>query len=146
MRNTITLLKPRFTCLVILSLLFITIANDAFSQAEVEPWGNLTGIRKHGQLFDFESCIGIQKGDHFISTGKERQRPHFKRSGDEQIINTNIDSLYIKEIVKDESDGKATVTLTLYAHADISFDNIFLALQLSGKEYGDGSTKAGRGA
>ena len=141
MRNTATLTAHRFTCLVFFLVLSVAFANDAFGQAEVEPWGNLTGIRKDGQLFEFESMIKIQRGDYFVSTGKERQRPHFKRHGDEQVINTNMDSLYIKEVVRDESAGKATVTLTLYAHADINFDNIFFELQLPGKEYGDGGTK-----
>jgi len=141
LRNTNLFAKCRFAAPVIFLLLSITFVNDAFGQAEVEPWGNITGIRKHGQLFDFESSIRIQKGDHFTSTGKERQRPHFKRSGDEQIINTNIDSLFIKEVIKDESAGKASVTITLYAHADINFDNIFFTLQLPNKEYSNGSTK-----
>jgi len=141
LRKTALPISHRFTALVIFSFLLVAFVSNAFGQAEVEPWGNITGIRSHGQLFEFESSIRIQKGDRFTSTGKERQRPHFKRNGDEQIINTNIDSLYIKEIVKDESDGKAAVTLTLYAHADISFDNIFFTLQLPDKEYGDGSSK-----
>jgi hypothetical protein len=141
LRNTVALISHRFTSLVIFSLLSIVFVNNAFAQAEVEPWGNVTGIRKDGQLFEFESSVRIQKGDRFTSTGKERQRPHFKRIGDEQIINTNIDSLYIKEIVKDESGGKAKVTLTFYAHADISFDNIFFALQLPDKEYGASNTR-----
>lgn len=141
MRNTIALPEYRLISLLCFLLLSIISITAAFGQAEVEPWGNITGIRKHGQLFDFESSIRIQKGDHFSSTGKERQHPHFKRNGDEQIINTNIDSLYIKEVVRDESNGKASVTITFNAHADVSFDNVFFALQLPDKEYGDGSTK-----
>jgi len=141
LRNTIALPEYRLISLLCFLLLSIISITAAFGQAEVEPWGNITGIRKHGQLFDFESSIRIQKGDHFSSTGKERQHPHFKRNGDEQIINTNIDSLYIKEVVRDESNGKASVTITFNAHADVSFDNVFFALQLPDKEYGDGSTK-----
>lgn len=141
MRNTIALPEYRLISLLCFLLLSIISISAAFGQAEVEPWGNITGIRKHGQLFDFESSIRIQKGDHFSSTGKERQRPHFKRNGDEQIINTNIDSLYITEVVRDESQGKATVTINLNAHADVKFDHVFFVIQLPDKEYGDGSTK-----
>jgi hypothetical protein len=141
LRTIAPLFYYRFTASVIVLLLSATFANQAFAQAEAEPWGNITGIRRDGQLFDFESIIKIQRGNNFISTGKERQHPRFKRNGDEQIITTNIDSLYIKEVVKDESDGKASVTVTLYAHADMVFDNVFFTLQLPDKEYGDGSTK-----
>ncbi len=134
--------------LLTLAIFFVvstTCVNLAFGQAEVEPWGNITGIRKHGQLFDFESAIKIQRGNHFIATAKELQRPHYKRNGNEQIVTTNIDSLFIKEIVKDESAGKATVTITLNAHADIKFDNALFCLQLPDKDYGGGRTKL-RGA
>ena len=141
MRNIALPTMSRLISPGLFSILFLFLFNDAFGQAEAEPWGNMTGIRRDGQLFDFESAIKIQKGDRFVSTGKERQRPHFKRDGDEQIINTNIDSLFIKEVVKDESNGKASVTVTFYAHADISFDNLFFTLALPAKEYGDGSTK-----
>ncbi len=141
MRNTAVLTRYRLITLFCTLFLSLTFLDNAFGQAEVEPWGNITGIRKSGQLFDFESSIRVQKGNYFNSTGKERQRPHFKRNGDEQIINTNIDSLYIKEVVRDESNGKASVTITLNAHADVSFDNVFFALQLPDKEYSDGSTK-----
>ena len=141
MKNTAVLTKYRLISLLSFLFLSLTFLDNAFGQAEAEPWGNITGIRKHGQLFGFESSIRVQKGDYFISTGKERQRPHFKRSGDEQIINTNIDSLFIKEVVKDELQGKAMVTITLNAHADVKFDNVFFSLQLPDKEYSDGSTK-----
>jgi O-glycosyl hydrolase len=113
-------------------------AGKAYSQAEVEPWGNITGIRKHGQLFEFESAIKVVNGKHFASTAKERQRPHFKRDGDEQIVNTNIDSLFFKETVKDLSPGKIKVTLTLYAHADNDFSGVYFCVALPRADYSNG--------
>ena len=114
-----------------------SLVNEAYSQAEVEPWGNITGIRKHGQLFEFESGITVisNNGSHFVSTGKERQRPHYKRNGDEQDVTTNIDSLFFKESVKDLSAGKAKVTLTLNAHADATFDGVYFCITLPNENY-----------
>lgn len=122
--------------IVLLILLFV---NNAYSQAEVEPWGNITGIRKHGQLFDFESSIKVIDGKgRTISTGKERQRPHYKRNGDEQLITTSIDSLFFKETVQDKCRGRIKVTLNLNAHADAELNGVFFCISLPGDDYTPG--------
>ncbi len=127
MKNT----RQKFRFIVLFTILIITASiTGAFCQAEVEPWGNITGIRKHGQLFEFESAIKVINGQRFQSTGKERQRPHFKRNGDEQIVTSNLDSLFFKEIVKDLSAGKIKVTITLNAHTDDKFDGVYFCLTL----------------
>ena len=122
-RNPIILLS------ILLMVLFI---NQAYSQAEVEPWGNITGIRKSGQLFEFESSLSVFfASGRFTFTAKERQHPHFKRSGDEQIITSNIDSLFFKETVTDLSAGKAKVKLLLTAHADMDISGAYFCITLS---------------
>jgi len=115
--------------------------SEAYCQAEVEPWGNITGIRKHGQLFEFESAIKAKKGNYFNATGKERQKPHYKRDGDEQIITSNLDSLFFKETVKDLSAGKIQVTITLNAHVDNNLDGVYFCLTLPDKYYSNGRAR-----
>ncbi|MDB4900765.1 MAG: hypothetical protein JWQ63_46, partial [Mucilaginibacter sp.] len=128
--------NPIILLLILLMVLFI---NQAYSQAEVEPWGNITGIRKQGQLFEFESSLKVKyTNSHIASTAKERQQPHYKRSGDEQIITSNIDSLFFKETVKDLSAGKIKVTLSLVAHADIDISGVYFCITLPAEAYADG--------
>jgi hypothetical protein len=128
-RNPIILLS------ILLMVLFI---NQAYSQAEVEPWGNITGIRKSGQLFEFESSLSVFfASGRFTFTAKERQHPHFKRSGDEQIITSNIDSLFFKETVTDLSAGKAKVKLLLTAHADMDISGAYFCITLPAGIYSD---------
>jgi len=81
-----------------------------FSQIEIAPWGNITGIIIDGQLMEFESNLSVVQKDwsHITATGKERQRPKYTRNGDEQIVSTNIDSLYFTEVVRDA--GKVVLT------------------------------------
>ena len=131
----------RLTGLIITLVSIITFVNEARAQVEFEPWGNITGIRHKGQLSEFESSIKVQRGDNFISTAKERQRPHYKRNGDEQIVTTSIDSLFIKEVVKDESAGKIKITITLNAHSDYKFDAIYFCLQLPNADYSEGKQR-----
>ena len=112
-------------------------------QAEVEAWGNISGIRKHGQLYGFESLVNVisPDGQHFNATGWERQRPKYHREGDEQIINTNIDSLYIDEAVKDDGNGKLQANVTLTAHADMDFKGVYFCLLFHNSAYLKGKLK-----
>ena len=102
--------------LAFLLTIFMTLAigvNEVYSQAEVAAWGNITGIRKQGQLFEFESSIRVisANGSKVAATALEKQRPKFKRDSDKQIITTNIDSLFFNETVQDVSPGNIKVTL-----------------------------------
>jgi len=122
-----------------LALSVILLAQQAFSQAEVEPWGNITGIRKGGQLFEFESAINVISSDGRVkATGRERQQPHYKRNGNEQEINTRIDSLFFKEAVADINPGKARVTLTMASHADANVKGVYFCMMLPGDFYKNG--------
>jgi hypothetical protein len=62
---------------IIVCMAFSTLA---YSQAEVMPWGNITGIRKSGQLFEFESSLKMipVDGQRTVSTAKEHQTPHWE--------------------------------------------------------------------
>jgi hypothetical protein len=116
-------------------------ANDAKAQADLEPWGNIVGIRHKGQFYNFETSVKIQSGNSFVSTGKNRQRPHYRHIGNEKIATTSIDSLFIKEIVQDKSGGKVKVTVNLNAHADYNFDNVFFCLELPAADFNGGEQR-----
>src|SRR6185437_16920753 len=123
----------------VLVLTFMLIACKAFSQTEVEPWGNITGIRKGGQLFEFESAISVVGSNGRVkATGRERQQPRYKRNGDAQEINTRIDSLFFKEVVADVAAGKARVTLTMASHADADVRGVYFCIMLPGDFYKNG--------
>jgi len=124
--------RKKYGRLVLLVLVTLfAFVNDARSQAELEPWGNITGIRKHGQLFEFESSIRvINSNGRIISTAKEKQRPHYKRNGAEQIVTTSIDSLFIKETVQDLCFGRVKVTVNLNAHSDADVKGIYFCISM----------------
>jgi hypothetical protein len=130
--NLIYFNNCKHAVLAVLLPIMLLMVNNAFCQAELEPWGNITGIRKHGQLFDFESSIKVisKDGTQIATTAHEKQRPHYKRNGDQQEVTTAIDSLFFKEVVKDESAGKIKVFLQLSAHADTMVQGIFFCITL----------------
>ena len=129
----------RSLALIAALILLLSTAMDSYGQAEVESWGNIMGIRKDGQLFDFESSIKVfgNKG-HVYSTAKEKQKPHFKRNGSQQLITTSIDSLYFNETVTDISEGKISVAINVNSHADSAGSAVYFCIALPNADYHGG--------
>jgi len=123
--------------LAVFLLLIGSFAQNVYGQAEVQSWGNITGIRKQGQLFEFESSLSVtgKNGSHIASTGKERQKPHFKRNANQQIIATSIDSLFFTETVTDVNEGNISVAVDLVAHADTAIDGTYFRMSVPVENY-----------
>lgn len=104
----------------------------SFGQAELAPWGNMTGIRIDGQLMEFGTAVAVV-GKHesrIKVTAKERQRPVYTRDGSTQIVHTRIDSLDILEKVTDLKKGKARLTIQVSARANMPLQGVYLVLTL----------------
>jgi hypothetical protein len=116
---------------IILLCLLSSVAGSVFAQPELEPWGNLSGIRIDGQLMEFQSGIRLIGADgHIVATGKERQNPHFTRDGNRRFVNSRLDSLYFTEVVEDSGPGEARIAVTYTAHADMKVKGVFFTLDL----------------
>jgi len=132
-------LNRRILCLLAICL-FLLIDKKAYAQSELAPWGNINGIRSHGQLLEFESFLKVTATDgvHSKVTAMERQRPHYSRQGNTQTVNTNIDSLYLKETVTDKWGGKIKVTVQVKSMVDTVVKSVQFCLKLPAKDYPDG--------
>jgi hypothetical protein len=126
--------------LIICSLIF---THTVQAQAELQAYGNLTGIRKDGQLFNFESSlIVVYKGwKNSVSTKLEAQQPKYIRDGKSQIVNTTIDSLLLSENVKEAGNGKAQIKVEATGKADIALEGVFFKVKLPAL-YNNGTIKA----
>ncbi|MGN6532115.1 MAG: hypothetical protein ACTHK0_10215 [Ginsengibacter sp.] len=135
--------KNNFLLKFLLSFAFyLFIINHAFAQPVLEPWGNIAGIRIDGELMKIESNLTVVKKDSsIVTTGKERQRPHFGREANQQIVTTNIDSLYFKETVQDVGKGVANVTIKITSKGDEAPDAVYFTFLLDEKDYSNGSVK-----
>ena len=109
-------MRPAIFLLLLLSLT----TTAACAQPELEPWGNLTGIRVDGELMPFETSIRFTNADGYTQvSAKERQTPRYAREGNAQFVYTHLDSLYFVEKVEAVGDGEARITLDCTAHADM---------------------------
>ena len=107
-------------------LLSFFACNLLTAQPELQPWGNLSGIRIDGQLMNFETNISVVKKNWsgIAATGKERQQPKYMHNGNEQVVTTNIDSLYFTETVTDAPKNSAKINVQVNAKADQSIEGI----------------------
>lgn len=124
----------------VLLLLFFVSSASVFGQVEIEPWGNLRGVRINGQLMEVQSDIAVVKDWSFITaTAKEMQRPKYVRNRNRQIVTTNIDSLYFTKTAEDIGNGKAKLSVELMARGNEPVTGVYLRLLLPNKYYAKGT-------
>lgn len=106
--------------------------SKANAQAEVTAWGNITALRIQGQPVFFEGSICTVSRDwkNVNATALERQSPKYNRSGQTQIIDTQLDSLYINEKVKGNDKGKAVIKINYESKADLETEGLFYRIDL----------------
>jgi O-glycosyl hydrolase len=135
-----------FTAL--LSFLQIIFINDINGQAQVQPWGNITGIRIKGELMQFESSIKVAEGDwsKIISTGKEKQRPKYIRdSSNRQVVSANIGNLFFTEKVEDINTGTVRVDIQFTSKADTTIAGAFFCIEIPYNDYAKGTVNIAEG-
>jgi hypothetical protein len=122
---------------VFIPVIFI---HKAYSQPELAPWGNITGIRINGQLMEFESSLRVVGKDwsQISFTGKEKQRPKYTREGNSQLVTTHIDSLYFTEKVEDAAPGIAKVDVQALSKGEMNITGAFFSIEIAGDDYTGG--------
>ncbi len=137
----IMLLKSIHYTIAILLIFFTT---RSFSQTEMEPWGNITGIRVSGQLMEFESSLQVVSNDwqHISATALERQRPKYTRDSAKQIVSTRIDSFYFTQTVEEDIlKSSAKIAVQFAAKKETDSAQLFFNIKLSEPVYGKGKIR-----
>ena len=112
-------------------------SNDAIAQAELMPWGDLNGIRIQGQLMEFTTNLNVVTEDwsKVSTSGKERQRPKFKRSGSMQVVTTTINNINFTERVEDQQSGQVKLTIQFESTEDQNITGVYLGVKWNKQEY-----------
>jgi hypothetical protein len=121
--------------------------HEVSAQTEVEPWGNVTGIRVQGQLFEFETSLQVA-GNNWTklhATAKEEQNPKYHRESKTQLVSTRIDSLYFNERISDGEPGNAIVTINFMPHADTTLSGVYFVVRIPKGDYTGASVKLDNG-
>jgi hypothetical protein len=135
-------MRDKKSCLISPAMaIFISLFlfHNVYAQPEVEPWGNITGIRIDGQLMEFESSLRVVGKDwsSVDGTAQEKQRPRYSRDGNRQTVTTRVDSLDFTEGVEDIGEGQARVQITVSARNDNHADGAFFSMALPAADYSD---------
>jgi hypothetical protein len=134
--------KTQYYLFAILFISFNFFTQNLFAQTEVEPWGNITGIRVDGQLMEFETSLQVINNDwsRIRVTAQERQQPKFIRDGNKQTVTTNIDSFYFKEdVIENIQQHEAKVIVAFTSKKITDSSGLYFCIQLPSKYYKDGS-------
>jgi hypothetical protein len=134
--------KTRYYLCAILFISFNFFTQNLFPQTEVEPWGNITGIRVDGQLMEFETSLQVINNNwsQIRATAQERQQPKFIREGNKQTITTNIDSFYFKEdVIENIPQHEAKVIVRFTSKKTTDSSQLYFCIQLPSKYYNDGN-------
>jgi len=128
----------------VILILVLSVFQPVFAQVEIEPWGQLRGIRIDGQLMEFESNITVVKSgwSDVKVTAKERQRPKYVRNGNQQIVTTNIDSIYLTKTVEDAGKGNAKVNVQVAVKADETLEGVYVGFSVPATYYANGTVQA----
>jgi hypothetical protein len=138
MKTSSSTFRAARPALALLGLLALgSVSHPAFGQAELAPWGNLTGLRVQGQLLETGTSLRLVRPDWVseAATRHEAQRPHYTRQGAQQLVTTRLDSLDLRETVTDLDPGRATVAVQATARAATAMFGTFLALELPKEHY-----------
>ncbi len=127
--------KIIFFIFFILSSLFE--ADLLFAQTEVMAWGNLTGIRVEGQLMEFETSLRVVGKDweRIEATGKEQQRPKYRREGETQTVITSLGKVVFQQEAKENGKGSCQLSLSATAETDTLIDGVYFCIDLPEKIY-----------
>ena len=129
---------PTRSTLAVLGLLAVgAVSHPACGQAELAPWGNLTGLRVQGQLLETGTSLHLVRPGWASEavTRHEAQRPHYTRQGAQQLVTTRLDSLDLRETVTDLGPGRATMAVQATARAATAMLGAFMALELPKEAY-----------
>lgn len=123
--------------LLLFLLLLVALANKSYGQADVTGWGNLRGIRIDGQLMKFQTSLRVvgSKWNGILYTAKEHQKPHYSMNGKKQIIDTQLGTIKIHEIITNTGRGRAKINVTFIPQVDTSITGAYFCIGLPESNY-----------
>lgn len=101
---------PRLSAeLILVCLTMGAVSHRGFAEITLTPWGNVAGMRVDGQPIEFEAGLRIVRSDWrgFSAAVKYLQRPRYSRAGAQRIVESEIEGLAFREMVRDTGPGEA---------------------------------------
>lgn len=110
--------------------------------SEVMAWSNMTGVRKNGELIDFESSLRVGvPGGRMEATGRERQsNVRYHRDGQSQVVDIPLHGAHFRQVVTDVDDRSVHIALTAEADATLA-EGAFFCLTFTPQYYANARIK-----
>jgi O-glycosyl hydrolase len=117
-----------------------------YGQPETMAWGNLTGIRVDGHLFELNSSMCVVQPDGSVfNTGREKQTNSYSRNGKIETVTVQMHgtgwALNGKEVVEDTGPGEAKVDVQFDSPQDASIVGAGWCLDLPAALFSGGAVQ-----
>lgn len=117
--------------------LLASCAIPVYGQPETMAWGNLTGIRVDGHLFELNSSMCVVQPDGSVfTTGREKQTNTYSRNGKVETVSVQMRgkgwALNGKETVEETGTGTAKVDIQYDSPQDANITGASWCLDLPG--------------
>jgi O-glycosyl hydrolase len=110
-------------------------------------WGNLTGIRVDGHLFELNSsmCVAQPDGTSVFTTGREKQTNNYSRNGKVETVTVQMHrdgwALNGKEVVEDTGTGAAKVDIQFDSPQEANIAGAYWCLDLPAALFSGGTVQ-----
>ncbi len=111
-------------------------ASNLFAQAELTPWGSMTGFRQEGHLIKFNSSVCVidsSMADLLFTNGDNQRRMYYRKDGN-QVVTSVFSKFDYTETVQDTGRNMAKLKIKMRA-ADSILTGIYLCIELPSEEY-----------
>ena len=122
-------------------------AGLAYGQPEVMAWGNLTGIRVDGHLFELNSSMCVTQPDWsaVFTTGREKQTNNYARKGKIETVTVQMRgngwALNGKEVVEDTGPGAAKIDIQFDSPQEANIAGAYWCLDLPAALFSGGTVQ-----
>ena len=129
------------TLFVLIAYSFLSLASTpvARAQAELNPWGDFSGIRIDGQLFRVPSSIAII-GPSMVDvtrSSKEKYQSTYTRQDRARVVAVKIEDFGFTVTARDTGDGRAALSLKAKAPLDTMLTGVFICFEFPVDDYPD---------
>lgn len=123
--------------MIVIGLFLLLCSSTIWAQAEVQAWGNITGIRTDGQMHRFESslCLVGKSWSSEWHTGKEKCWSRFQRENGRQKVLVGLDSLFATEVFDSQGDGAVQVKIDFELREETAMTGLFYHIRLPAKDF-----------
>jgi hypothetical protein len=126
--------------IMVITLVLTFLGHNLAAQAELTPWGNITGLRIDGQKLPFETSIRVVEKDwrSIHQTRHYRVSPSFHREGNTCSTTSELEGVAFTITSQALAKGEAKANIKVKATNTKDIEGVFFCVEIPASEYPNG--------